>query len=144
MINIIIVLSGITVLMIFIRVWLAKKRVVQETGMIRTLQKQLGTNYRTIISVDYASPKFKSIDQLLANGGNKEIIIFFSAPDWLINIKGKAWKNHFVVNSRSYSWFTPLLRSNPVLVQRYDRIFYFSDSYEYLRFVMTEKEELIG
>ncbi|MDN9010154.1 hypothetical protein [Brevibacillus laterosporus] len=145
MINVLIIFSGIIVLfMISIRVWLAKKRLIHEVRLIRTLQKQLGTSFSTIILVDYASPNFKSLDQLLAQGENKKIIVFFSAPDWLITIKSKLWKNHLVVNSNSFSWFTPLLHNNPVLVQRHQKIFHFSDSYEYLRFVMTEKEELIS
>lgn len=69
----------------------------------------------TILYISYNSKEFDRLDKYLRMNIFAPIIVVFDAPEWLVNLKQKAWNKHRIIDHQKEPHLSPFLFSKVVV-----------------------------
>lgn len=75
-----------------------------------------------LLFIDYRDPGFGDIDRSLHEKDTREIIVFLSAPPWLIQIKQTKWANHRIVDMSLIDAGTSTRPTNQLMIWNHGRL----------------------
>ncbi|WP_028559350.1 hypothetical protein [Paenibacillus pinihumi] len=82
---------------ILIHLKIKERRDIQQ--QIRQVAQTFNTTPELVLFLDYTSPDFKEIDELLLSETPVSFVVVFRAPIWLIEVKKKKWVTHHVLSN---------------------------------------------
>lgn len=94
----------------------------------------------SIISIDYASPQFKELDQLFMSNTHNNIVVFLRSPLWLLNIKKDNWKTCIVLDATKYLYCSSLLKDNIIYLLEDNIISITKDTVTFFEYFKKSKE----
>ncbi|WP_145947983.1 hypothetical protein [Paenibacillus sp. Y412MC10] len=119
-----------------------ERRIIQE--QILHIGQLANERNDLVLFLDYTSPDFKEIDELLISEMPNRVTIVFQAPEWLVAAKRKRWERHFVLNASSMNAQPSGWNTTRVVMEKNGSYDIFYEVPAYIKLMIQQKTGLIG